>query len=72
MSDSPKQEQITIELFNGLCEAMDISPCDPDAVSNIVARSTALMGENAKLKKLLEEAYEKLDKLKIQRCPLFN
>ena len=72
MSDSTKQEQITIEPFNELCEAMDISPCDPDAVANIVARSTALMGENAKLKKLLEEAYEKLDKLKIQRCPLFN
>ena len=76
MSDSPKDyQQITIELFNGLCEAIDdvnLRECAERLGHFAVARPTALMEENAKLKKLLEEAYDRLDKLKIQRCPLVN
>ena len=66
MSDVNKQEEITIEPFNELVEALD--DMDDDALHYVaerashlgafaVARSTALMEENAKLKKLLSEAY---------------
>ena len=48
MSDSPKQEQITIELFNGLCEAIDdvnLRECAERLGHFAVARPTALMEE---------------------------